>query len=106
MRQVDLAGAAHLELVSGVVQLRPEDAQLIYQHSLGWPAALQLVAIGLNRSPRRGSTTPAVLTDLSGDVDSAAARICRRASHASGFHQKRLVTKKANTPVKPSRRTR
>lgn len=26
MRRVDLAGAAHLELVSGVVQLRPEDA--------------------------------------------------------------------------------
>jgi LuxR family transcriptional regulator, maltose regulon positive regulatory protein len=54
-------------------QLRPEDAQLIYQHSLGWPAALQLVAIGLNRSPRRGSTTPAVLTDLSeraGDLGS------------------------------------
>ena len=28
MRQVDLAGAAHLELVSGVAQLRPEDAML------------------------------------------------------------------------------
>jgi integrase/recombinase XerC len=28
LRQVDLAGAAHLELVSGVAQLRPEDAML------------------------------------------------------------------------------
>jgi site-specific recombinase XerD len=28
LRRVDLAGAAHLELVSGVVQLRPEDAML------------------------------------------------------------------------------
>ena len=28
LRQVDLAGAAHLELVSGVVQLRPEDAMV------------------------------------------------------------------------------
>jgi integrase/recombinase XerC len=26
LRRVDLAGAAHLEMVSGVVQLRPEDA--------------------------------------------------------------------------------
>ncbi len=26
MGRADLAGAAHLELVSGVVQLRPEDA--------------------------------------------------------------------------------
>ena len=26
MRRVDLAGAAHLELVSGVIRLRPEDA--------------------------------------------------------------------------------
>jgi LuxR family transcriptional regulator, maltose regulon positive regulatory protein len=45
-------------------RLRPEDTYLIYQHSLGWPAALQLVAIGLNRSPR-ASATPAVLADLS-----------------------------------------
>jgi hypothetical protein len=28
LRRVDLAGAAHLEMVSGVVQLRPEDAML------------------------------------------------------------------------------
>ncbi|GAB3284761.1 phage integrase N-terminal SAM-like domain-containing protein [Kineosporia babensis] len=26
MRQIDLAGAAHLELLSGVVRLRPQDA--------------------------------------------------------------------------------
>jgi LuxR family maltose regulon positive regulatory protein len=45
-------------------RLRPEDTHLIYQHSLGWPAALQLVAIGLNRS-HRASATPAVLADLS-----------------------------------------
>lgn len=28
MRRGDLAGAAHLELVDGVVQLRPEDAMV------------------------------------------------------------------------------
>jgi integrase/recombinase XerC len=28
LRRVDLAGAAHLELVCGVAQLRPEDAML------------------------------------------------------------------------------
>lgn len=28
LRRVDLAGAAHLEMVSGVVQLRPEDAMM------------------------------------------------------------------------------
>lgn len=33
MRRVDLAGAAHLELVSGVAQLRPEEAML-----RGWRA--------------------------------------------------------------------
>lgn len=44
MRQVDLAGAAHLELVSGVVQLRPEDA--MFEAMLrGWRA--QQAARGL-----------------------------------------------------------
>jgi hypothetical protein len=28
LRRVDLAGAAHLELVSGVAQLRPEDSMV------------------------------------------------------------------------------
>jgi len=44
MRRVDLAGAAHLELVSGVVQLRPEDA--MFEAMLrGWRA--QQAARGL-----------------------------------------------------------
>ena len=37
LRQVDLAGAAHLELVSGVVQLRPEDA-MVDAMLRGWKA--------------------------------------------------------------------
>ena len=44
MGRVDLAGAAHLELVSGVVQLRPEDAMVEAMLS-GWRA--QQVARGL-----------------------------------------------------------
>lgn len=44
MRRVDLAGAAHLEMVSGVVQLRPEDA--LFEGMLrGWRA--QQAARGL-----------------------------------------------------------
>ena len=44
MRRADLAGAAHLELVSGVVQLRPEDA--MFEAMLrGWRA--QQTARGL-----------------------------------------------------------
>src|SRR5271168_726255 len=45
-------------------KLRLEDAHLIFEHSLGWPAALQLVASRLNRSPR-ASATPAALAALS-----------------------------------------
>ncbi|HWR48438.1 MAG: tyrosine-type recombinase/integrase [Pseudonocardiaceae bacterium] len=37
MRRVDLAGAAHLELVSGVAQLRPEDA-MVEAMLRGWRA--------------------------------------------------------------------
>ena len=37
LRRVDLAGAAHLELVSGVVQLRPEDA-MVEAMLRGWRA--------------------------------------------------------------------
>jgi hypothetical protein len=37
MRRGDLAGAAHLQLVSGVVQLRPEDA-LTEAMLKGWRA--------------------------------------------------------------------
>ena len=44
MGRVDLAGAAHLELVSGVVQMRPEDAMLEAMLS-GWRA--QQMARGL-----------------------------------------------------------
>ncbi len=44
MGRVDLAGAAHLELVSGVVQFRPEDAMVEAMLS-GWRA--QQVARGL-----------------------------------------------------------
>ena len=44
MGRVDLAGAAHLELVSGVVQIRPEDAMLEAMLS-GWRA--QQMARGL-----------------------------------------------------------
>lgn len=44
MRQSDLAGAAHLELVSGVVQLRPEDA-MVEAMLRGWRA--QQAARGL-----------------------------------------------------------
>ncbi len=44
MARVDLAGAAHLELVSGVVQLRPEDA-VLEAMLRGWRA--QQVARGL-----------------------------------------------------------
>jgi hypothetical protein len=44
MGQGDLAGAAHLELVSGVVQLRPEDA-MVEAMLRGWRA--QQTARGL-----------------------------------------------------------
>ena len=44
MGRADLAGAAHLELVSGVVQLRPEDAMFEAMLS-GWHA--QQAARGL-----------------------------------------------------------
>src|SRR5258708_26212078 len=44
MGRADLAGAAHLELVSGVVQLRPEDAMFEAMLS-GWRA--QQAARGL-----------------------------------------------------------
>ena len=44
MGRVDLAGAAHLELVSGVVQLRPEDA-MVEAMLRGWRA--QQTARGL-----------------------------------------------------------
>jgi len=44
-------------------KLRLEDAHLIFEHSLGWPAALQLVASRLNRSPR-SLATPAALAAL------------------------------------------
>ncbi len=44
MRQVDLAGAAHLEMVAGVVQLRPEDA-MVEAMLRGWQA--QQAARGL-----------------------------------------------------------
>ena len=37
MRRVDLAGAAHLELVSGVAQLRPEDS-MVEAMLRGWRA--------------------------------------------------------------------
>ena len=47
MGRVDLAGAAHLELVSGVVPLRPEDAMVEAMLS-GWRA--QQVARGLRES--------------------------------------------------------
>ena len=43
-RRVDLAGAAHLELVSGVAQLRPEDA-MVEAMLRGWAA--QQAARGL-----------------------------------------------------------
>ena len=44
LRRVDLAGAAHLELVSGVAQLRPEDA-MVEAMLRGWAA--QQAARGL-----------------------------------------------------------
>ena len=44
MGRVDLAGAAHLELVSGVVQLHPEDVMMEAMLS-GWRA--QQMARGL-----------------------------------------------------------
>ena len=44
MRRIDLAGAAHLEMVSGVVQLRPEDA-MVEAMLRGWRA--QQAARGL-----------------------------------------------------------
>ena len=50
MGRADLAGAAHLELVSGVVHLRPEDAALEAMMS-GWRA--QQMA-RWNRSGRGG----------------------------------------------------
>lgn len=43
-RRVDLAGVAHLELVSGVAQLRPEDA-MVEAMLRGWQA--QQAARGL-----------------------------------------------------------
>jgi integrase len=51
LRRVDLAGAAHLELVSGVVQLRPEDA-MTEAMLRGWRA--QQAARGL----REDTITP------------------------------------------------
>jgi integrase/recombinase XerC len=47
LRQVDLAGAAHLELVSGVVQLRPQDA-MVEAMFRGWRA--QQTARGLREA--------------------------------------------------------
>ena len=44
LRRVDLAGAAHLELVSGVIQLRPQDA-MVEAMLRGWRA--QQTARGL-----------------------------------------------------------
>jgi integrase/recombinase XerC len=44
LRRVDLAGAAHLDLVSGVIQLRPEDA-MVAAMLRGWQA--QQTARGL-----------------------------------------------------------
>ena len=44
MRRAELAGAAHMELVSGVVQLRPEDA-MVEAMLRGWCA--QQTARGL-----------------------------------------------------------
>lgn len=41
-------------------RLNPEDARLIYEHSLGWPAAVQSMAIALNRSPRGGASLDAL----------------------------------------------
>src|SRR5205823_14655228 len=46
LRRVDLAGAAHLELVSGVIRLRPEDA-MVEAMLRGWRA--QQTARGLRR---------------------------------------------------------
>ena len=51
--RADLAGAAHLQLISGVVQLRPEDA-VLEAMLRGWRA--QQTARGLREEPsRRGS---------------------------------------------------
>ena len=51
MRQSDLAGAAHLEVVSGVVQLRPEDA--MFEAMLrGWRAKRLPAGCGRTRSAR------------------------------------------------------
>ena len=47
MRQVDLAGAAHLELVSGVVHLHPQDV-MVEAMLRGWRA--QQAARGLRES--------------------------------------------------------
>lgn len=47
--------------------LKPEDARLIYERSLGWPAALQLLAIGLERSPKSRASLQA-LTDRASDL--------------------------------------
>jgi hypothetical protein len=44
LRRAELAGAAHMELVSGVVQLRPEDA-MVEAMLRGWRA--QQTARGL-----------------------------------------------------------
>ena len=51
MRRVDLAGAAHLELVDGVVQLRPEDA-MVEAMLRGWRA--QQTARGLREETMFG----------------------------------------------------
>jgi integrase/recombinase XerC len=51
LRQVDLAGAAHLEMVSGVVQLRPEDA-MMEAMLRGWRA--QQAARGLQEDTITG----------------------------------------------------
>ena len=53
--RVDLAGAAHLELVSGVIQLRPEDS-MVEAMLNGWRA--QQSARGLRRRHDRAARAP------------------------------------------------
>ena len=51
MGRVDLAGAARLELVSGVVRLRPEDAMVEAMLS-GWRAQQVARGLGVHKSCR------------------------------------------------------
>jgi hypothetical protein len=65
MGRADLAGAAHLELVSGVVQLRPEDAMLEAMLR-GWRAQQTARGTAITAAAQRGSPQTSPLFEEAG----------------------------------------